>query len=60
MLEIKNYYISELEKLGNIKRGYPAKIKITHENGETKWLGLNDESATEIVKFLSENFKIGE
>lgn len=52
-----NYYQQELNKV-DCKGDYPAQIKIKSVSGETKWLSLNNESATEIVKFLTENYLI--
>jgi uncharacterized protein (UPF0333 family) len=50
-----NYYRTELEKI-NTKSEYPAQLKIKSESGETKWLSLNQESASEIVQFLTDKY----
>lgn len=53
-----NYYA---EQLASIKSNgeYGSKVKITGEGDEaTKWLSINDESATEIVKWLTQNFTV--
>lgn len=50
-----NYYKTELEKI-NTESEYPAQMKIKSESGETKWLSLNQESASEIVQFLTDKY----
>lgn len=59
MKDLKNYYSSELKKVS--EPHYQAKIQITQTCGaKTKWLNLNDESATELVKYLKEHYNIKE
>jgi hypothetical protein len=52
-----NYYEAQLQKLGKTGNGFSTQIKLIGEK-ETNWLALNDESATAIVKMLTENFNI--
>ena len=58
----KNYYTSELEKAFNPEKPntYPRRIKVESDTGDSKWLSLNDESASEMVKFLKEHYNITE
>lgn len=53
-----NYYRSELESLNIKDSQYPASFKVTNDSKSTKNLGLNDESASELVKWLKENYNV--
>ena len=55
---IYNYYEEQINNIGNPKSGFAAKVQITSDKGKTKWLSLNDESASLLVKFLSEHYNI--
>jgi hypothetical protein len=45
-----DYYKREIENLGVIEsHEYPLKIQIASEDGKTKWLNLNADSAPEII-----------
>lgn len=48
-----SYVKEELSKLGG-----SAKVRFSSESGETKWLDLNKETATEIVDHLRKEFNI--
>lgn len=57
---LNSYYASELLKPFSDTQA-PAearKVKVTSSTGETKWLDLNDESASILVKFLSDHYNI--
>ena len=55
------YYVSEFAKLGMDKFGAEARVKITsNDDAATKWLTLNNESASALVAFLKSNFTITE
>lgn len=55
---MEKYYEDQLSLIKNPKMGFPAKVKIEHETGSTKWLSLNNESAQVLVNWLNENFEI--
>lgn len=56
-MKLNKYYSDELKKVS--EPHYNANIQIKQTNGnKTKWLGLNDESATELVKYLKEHYNI--
>lgn len=57
---MKSYYKSELEKPFNelVSPMFPRQIQIKSDTGSTKWLSLNDESATELVRVLKEYYNI--
>jgi hypothetical protein len=42
------------------KPEYPRTLKINDNGKQTNWLGLNDESATELVKYLKKHYKVDE
>ena len=48
-----NYYREQLKKLDT---NHCVTAKFVSNNGETKWIALNKESAIEIVQFLTENY----
>jgi len=53
-----NYYLEQLKKVSTSGE-YAPKIKIMGGNtldGHTNWMDLNKESATEIVKWLNDNY----
>lgn len=52
-----NYYENELSKI-NFHCLYCPKVKMSDENGETKWMNINRESATSIIKKLRKEFNI--
>ena len=57
--QLNKYYADELKKVSSPH--YNANIQIKQTNGnKNKWLGLNDESATELVKYLKEHYNIQE
>ena len=61
MKELSNYYKDQLSKVDPKKAGtYAASLKISHETASTNWLGLNDESANEIYRWLSEYYNLTE
>jgi adenine specific DNA methylase Mod len=53
----QNYYESEVNKI-NFHLEYPAQIKLSDNNGNTKWLSLNEESAKIIIDKLKKEFNI--
>lgn len=59
---MKSYYKSELEKPFNktVSPEYARQIQIKSDTGNTKWLSLNDESATELVKVLKQYYNVKE
>lgn len=58
MAEKFNYYRTELDNLYIKDLKYPACVKISSESKATKHFSLNDESASELVKWLKENYTI--
>ena len=54
------YYNEELNKAFHSDKPckYARKIKVTSEEGNTNWLSLNDESASELVKYLKEHYNV--
>jgi hypothetical protein len=48
-----NYYREQLKKLDT---NHCVTAKFVSNNGDTNYLSLNKESATEIVQFLTENY----
>lgn len=60
MEEISNYYRKQLSKVSGQRPEYPRQIQIKDNGNQTHWLSLNDESATEIVKYLKEHYNIKE
>lgn len=48
-----NYYREQLKKLDT---DHCVTAKFVSNNGDTNYLSLNKESATEIVQFLTENY----
>lgn len=55
--ELKNYYASQLERVSEPNK-YERSIQIRSDGHNTNWLGLNDESATEIVKWLKKHYNV--
>jgi len=59
--ELTNYYREQLERITPGKAGtYAPKVQLTHASDGTKTnhLDLNNESATELVRWLKTNYKI--
>ncbi len=52
-----SYYKDELKKVNTTTTFSPI-IKICSEDGETKWMSLNEDSAKEISEWLMENYPI--
>jgi len=59
MESTNNYYTDQLNKI-DLTTGFPATVKITNCDTNTKFLSLNDESATALVKWLKENYNVTE
>lgn len=57
---MNTYYKDQLSKIEGNNIGYPATVKLTKEGKSTNWLSLNNESATELVMWLKENYDIQE
>lgn len=57
MKTISTYYKNQLSKI-NTKTEYPAQIKVHGVNSDqqTKWIGLNPESAKALVDWLTDNY----
>ena len=53
--EMDNYYKDQLSKI-NTDEKYPATIKVSSTKTDTKWMGLNPESARALVDWLTEKF----
>lgn len=51
-----NYYADQLAKIG--KSEYAPTIVVNHETGKTNHLSLNDDSATQLVKWLNDRYKV--
>ena len=47
---MENYYKTQLKKLSDTN----LKIKIISDNGDTNFMDLNNESAKEIIEFLTQ------
>jgi len=52
-----NYYQSEINKI-NAHCLYSPTFQIRDENGQTKWLNLNQESAEVLIKWLKRNYNL--
>lgn len=58
-MEKYNYHREQLAKVQPGKAGtYAATVQIRHETGNTKWMDLHKESATELVNFLMTHYEI--
>lgn len=58
--QITQYYRDQLARIGKPKTEYAPTFQIRHTSGSTKWLNLNDESATELVKWLKDHYNVEE
>ncbi len=55
----ESYYSNQLNSIEPGKfNTSPAQVKITHETSSTKWLSLNDESASVLVAWLDKHYTI--
>ena len=52
-----SYYKDQLEKI-ETKGEYKPSFKITHPNGETKWMELNMESVKDLREWLDYHYPI--
>ena len=52
------YYADQLARIKNPKSEYAPTVVFNHESGKTNHLSLNDESATEIVKWLTAHYNV--
>jgi hypothetical protein len=60
-MDTKGYYQDQLKRVSKRSSDFDSrKIKITNDSDNTNWLDLNHESATELVRFLRENYTIDE
>lgn len=57
---MSTYYKDQLAKIEANSIGYPATIKLSKNQKSTNWLSLNDESASELFKWLKDNYTIKE
>ena len=57
---MNTYYKDQLSKIEPNTIGYPARVQITKGVVKTNYLSLNNESATELVKWLKSNFNVTE
>ena len=56
---LNNYYGDQLEKVfTDTKDKTVRSVKIQSWTKETNWLTLNDESASQLVKYLQEHYNI--
>jgi len=60
MSNSESYYQTQLNMVSGEKPEYPRTLKINDNGKQTNWLGLNDESATELVKYLKKHYKVDE
>jgi hypothetical protein len=51
----KGYYKKQLSVI-NIKGQYAPTFQVKSEGGDTKWMNLNTESASELREWLDENY----
>ena len=56
----KEYYENQLKKVSEVNPEYPRTFQIVDNNVKTNWLSLNDESATELVKYLKKHYNVVE
>lgn len=56
----ETYYQTQLNKVSGENPEYPRAIQIKDNGKQTNWLGLNDESATELVKYLKKHYNVKE
>lgn len=54
-LNKNTYYADQLNQI-NAHALYSPQVQVRDENGATKWLSLNNESAAELVKWLKKNY----
>lgn len=54
------YYEDQLKKVSSENPEYPRGFKISDNGTSTNWLSLNDESATELVKYLKKHYNVDE
>lgn len=57
---LTKYYATELSRVSEVVPEYPRQIQVRDNGRQTKWLSLNDESATELVKWLKEHYNVKE
>lgn len=55
-----NYYESELKRVFNKNPKFARQIQVRDNGTNTKWLSLNDESATALIKYLKEHYNCTE
>lgn len=53
--DLNNYYKDQLNRI-DVNDFYPPKIQLSCTNNKTNWINLNKDSATELVKWLTDNF----
>jgi hypothetical protein len=53
-----NYYREQLESVSGREPEYPRAFQIKDNGNKTNWLGLNDESASELVRYLMAHYKV--
>lgn len=57
--DLYGYYESQLRNVSGPNR-WGRNVQIKSDNKQTKWLGLNNESATALVKWLKEHYNVKE
>lgn len=60
MDSLYNYYLDELSKVSGRVPEFSRQIQVRDNGRQTKWLSLNDDSATELVKWLKEHYNVKE
>lgn len=50
-----NYYKDQLNRI-DVNDFWPPKIQLNCTNNKTNWINFNKDSATELVKWLTDNF----
>lgn len=55
---LTGYYTRQMERIGNPHTDYAPLVKFTHGDTHTNWMALNDESATELVKWFIAHYNV--
>lgn len=53
----ESYYKDQLSKI-NCNGMYSPSFQFRDEDGQTKWMNLNQDSATILIKWLKQNFNL--
>lgn len=60
MKTVSNYYADQLKKVSESAPEFSRQIQVKDNGKQTHWLSLNDDSASQLVKWLKEHYNIKE